>query len=261
MNENIVQKQPRWLISRMRRPDAPIGLYCFPHAGGSPGEYVRWSDDLPNVQVWGVQLPGRGSRMSEPAVTRMSALVEQVLESVDFGERFALFGHSLGSLVAFEVARGLQARGRPLPQQLFVSSAPPPPSMSHSSRPLHTLPDDELLARVEAMWGALPSAVKTTPELLRVTMGPFRNDLAILETYVHEPSGPLKCSVTAFAGSQEAPIARDLSGWRDHTVGGFESHLLPGHHFYHREQRPALLRIVADSLRTGSSTAPEQRSA
>ncbi|MFE2276716.1 thioesterase II family protein [Streptomyces sp. NPDC059454] len=254
MSSTMAQRPPRWLVHKTRHPDAPIDLYCFPHAGGSPGEYVRWADGLPHVQVWGVQLPGRGSRMAEAAITRMPALVEQVLEGIDFGKRFALFGHSLGSLVAFEVARGLQARGRPLPRRLLVSSVPAPSRLSHRSPALHTLPDGELLDQVQALWGAFPEAVTARPDLLRVTLASFRDDLALFENYTYLPGEPLQCPVTAFAGSQEPEAIRDLRGWRAHTAGGFAAHLLPGYHFYHREQRPELLRLIADTLRQDGDT-------
>ncbi|GAA2777035.1 thioesterase II family protein [Saccharopolyspora taberi] len=237
----------RWLVRRVRRPDAPIDLYCFPHAGGSAGEYVRWSDDLAEAQVWGVQLPGRASRMSEPSITRMDELVERVVDGIDFGERFALFGHSLGSLVAFEVARALQRDGKPLPQRLFVSSGPPPPVPRGTER-IHDLPDDAFLTRVEQLWGALPEPIKSNADLLKIALGQFRADLAVFETYEHQPGPPLDSPITAFAGAQEA-LAADLDGWKAHTAADFESHVLPGHHFYLREQKAELLRHIAGALR------------
>src|SRR5205823_943244 len=91
-----------WLVCRQRRPEAAMRLYCLPHSGGSAGEYVRWSDGLPGVEVWGVQLPGRGQRVGEPPLTRMPALVAALVASVPFRPPFALFGHSLGGLVAYE---------------------------------------------------------------------------------------------------------------------------------------------------------------
>ncbi|RKH39255.1 thioesterase, partial [Corallococcus sp. AB050B] len=96
-------------------------LFCFPHSGGSVGEYVRWADLLPDLEVWGVQFPGRGARAEEAPFTRLNELVDALVRAVDFGASFAFFGHSLGALVAFETARRLRDLGRTPPDALFLS--------------------------------------------------------------------------------------------------------------------------------------------
>ncbi|RKG78833.1 thioesterase, partial [Corallococcus exercitus] len=115
-----------WLACRIRRPDASMRLFCFPHSGGSVGEYVRWADLLPDIEVLGIQLPGRGARAEEAPFTRLHDLVDTLVREVDFGTSFAFFGHSLGALVAFETARRLRDLGRAIPSALFLSAAPAP---------------------------------------------------------------------------------------------------------------------------------------
>lgn len=236
-----------WLATRARRPGARAGLFCFPHAGGAPGEYVRWADDLPGVQVWAVQFPGRATRWREPPFTRMAPLVGAVLESVPFGGRFALFGHSLGALVAYEVARALHARGGPRPVHLLVSGCPPPSGVRVEA-PIHGLSGRDLLAVIERRWGPLPPTVRRDPELLERTVGCFRSDLEVVETYRHLPGEPLDCPVTALAGSGD-PVRDRLDGWSAHTTGTFTRRVFPGGHFYFREQRAELLRVIDDSSR------------
>lgn len=229
----------RWLVRRKPRPEARIDLYCFPHAGGSPGEYVRWADHLPDVQVWGVQYPGRGSNARTPPQTRMEPLVEYIVDGVAFTRPFVLFGHSLGGLVAFEVARALRERDRALPERLVVSATPPPP-LPRRSEFVHTLPDDELIDLVGRRWGGLPAAVLADPALRASVIAQHRADLAVFETYEYRPDPRLPCPISAFVGDGEADTL-GMDGWRLHTDGDFDLCVLPGGHFYLRDSRDEFL--------------------
>ncbi|WP_433333361.1 thioesterase II family protein [Spirillospora sp. CA-294931] len=232
-----------WLACRERRPDAGVQLYCFPHAGGGPAEYVRWSDALPGVQVWGLRPPGRESRLAEPPFTRMTRLVEAIVESVPFERPCAFFGHSLGALVAFEAARALRDR----PVRLVVSACPPPAEAVEGPA-LHVLPDAELLAEIDRSWGALPEAVRADPEFLAQTLVRFRADLEVLETYRYGPGAPLDCPITAVGGDRDRHTGR-MRGWRDHTTGTFDLRVLPGDHFYLRDRRDELLVLLETLLK------------
>lgn len=245
------RSRPRWLVSRPGPPGAVADLYCFPHAGGSPGEYARWGDDLPDVRLRALQLPGRGARLAEPPYTRMAPLVAAISEQVPFRRPLVLFGHSLGGLVAFEVARALRERGLE-PGQVFLSSCPPPP-VPHDGEKVYTLPDAGLLAEVQRRWGPLPAEVTASPRLASVAAACFRADLEVYETYEFEPGEPLTCPVTVLAGTGErAALAMD--GWRAHTTGPLREHYLPGGHFYHRQQRQRLLATIHHALTTDPAT-------
>ncbi|MFF3911429.1 thioesterase II family protein [Streptomyces sp. NPDC001848] len=236
----------RWLAGRQPRTDTTLDLYCFAHAGGSAGEFLRWSADLPGVRVWAVKMPGRAPRQDEPPYTRMTALVDDLVEQVDFGRRdFAFFGHSLGSIVAFEVARALRRAGRRQPRRLLLSSAQPPPI------PLgpitHTLPGDELLAEAESRWGGLPQVIHEEPELKELVIGYFRADAELAETYQYVDEEPLDVPITAFVGDEEDVTLLD---WHVHTREACDGHVLRGGHFYFRdpEQQQALVRLIRRAL-------------
>src|SRR5712672_1543756 len=141
-----------WLACRQRRPDAAVRLYCFPHSGGSAGEYVRWSDWLPGIEVWGLQLPGRGPRLAEEPYLRVDALVEAIVDSVAFRPPFAFFGHSLGAVVAFETARALRDRSGPKPEALILS-AYHAPHLPNTTPEVHRLPGAQLWPIVERQFG------------------------------------------------------------------------------------------------------------
>lgn len=237
-----------WTVRRIRRPGAGSSLYCFPHAGGSPGEYVRWSDELPDVQLWGMHLPGRTTRSAEPAFTRVAPLVDAVLSAVRFTPPFTLFGHSLGALVAFEVARELRRRDLPAPERLILSSCPAPPFPA-PSRPVHTLPDDDLLAEIERRSGDPLDHLRDDPVLRAAALACYRADFALLENHVHVPGRPLDCPVTLLAGADER-LLPDAEAWAAYTGGPVERRLLPGGHFYFRTARPQTLSVLRETVST-----------
>jgi surfactin synthase thioesterase subunit len=244
-----------WLACRLRRPEAPVRLFCFPHSGGSVGEYVRWADLLPGVEVWGVQLPGRGARAEEAPFTRVDALVDTLVGAVDFGTRFAFFGHSLGALVAFETARRLRERGRPPPEWLFLSAAPAP-QLPPRGIPASHLDEDGLLTALEPTYGELAVELREDPELRELILPGLRADLLLVESYRHEARAPLDSGMTVLGGTRDDLTRDALEAWRVHATGPFQLHLLPGGHFYLREQRDTLLRLVAETLSSPQDVKP-----
>ncbi|RPK84167.1 MULTISPECIES: alpha/beta fold hydrolase [Streptomyces] len=234
---------PRWLARRRERPDAALRLYVFAHAGGSPGEYLLWSDQLPDLELHGVQLPGRGARLAEPAYDDLSRLVVDLVDQARFEAPYAFFGHSFGALVAYETARALQARGLPGPERLFLSSCPSPDTVDAGRSRLHTLPDDRFIAESEQRWGALPAQVRTDPRLRRIVVEPLRADIGIFETYTHRPGPRLTVPATLITGAAErGRLTTD--GWAGHVGAITGEHELPGGHFHFRENPEPLLDLL-----------------
>ncbi|MBT2385830.1 thioesterase II family protein [Streptomyces sp. ISL-11] len=241
---------PRWLIGGAPRPAAPK-LYCFAHGGGSAAEYFRWARELPGAHFQAVQLPGRGARAAEPPFTSMDALVEAFLAEVPLGAGgapYAFFGHSLGALVSYEIARGLRAAGRPLPSRLVVSGFPAP-HLPRAVEPLHRLPDDELIDAVARVHGGIPEEVLASAELRALTATALRADYQVLETYTWRAEEPLDVPVTVFGGRDDHVTAEQLEAWRELTTAEVSVRRFPGGHFYLREQPAAVLRALAGALR------------
>ena len=235
-----------WLSSRKPAAETAVDIYCFAPAGGSAGEFLRWSGGLTGIRLWAVKMPGRPPREAEPPYTRMTDLVGDLLAQVDFGRReFAFFGHSLGALVAFEVTRALRRKGRRLPRQLFVSSMQPPPLGVRKAASL--LPGEEFLGEIQRRWGALPQEVSSDPVLRERLIGYLRADARIAETYRYRQEEPLQVPITAFAGDQQD---RAQLGWQAQSSAGYPAHTLRGGHFYFRdqEQRAELLRLISQAL-------------
>lgn len=227
-------------------PHASVAtLYCFPHAGGAGGEYARWVAHTQGLRLAAVQPPGRAHDLKQSALTSMPELVSAILDQVEFTPPFALFGHSLGALVAFEVARALQ----PKPLRLFVSSCPAPPLLTKSSS-LHLLDDTELHAEIEQRWGPLPAAATSDKELLTAALACYRADLQVLETYEYVPGPRLHSPVTAVVGDAEPNGAAWTEGWRDQTDGDFASSVRPGGHFHTRQDTEGLVGLLTDTVRS-----------
>ncbi|GAA4080146.1 thioesterase II family protein [Nonomuraea soli] len=235
----------RWLLCRRRRPGAASRLYCFPHSGGAAGEYVRWSDALPGTEVWGVQPPGRGGRLAEPAFDSMAALVEAVVGEAAFEPPYTLFGHSLGALVAYETALLLRERGLPAPERLILS-AYGSPYLHRPGEPVHELGDTALMEAVERAYGPLPDAVREDAELRSLVLGGLRADLAIVATYRPAPAVPLDIPITVVGGADDAESPERLVAWHGLTTGPFDLRLFPGGHFYFRERSDELMRFLAE---------------
>ena len=213
-----------------RRDTARFRVYAFHHAGGSASGYL-WRKYFPDeIEVCAVQLPGRESRFMQAPITRMDAVVDElapiIMSTVDLP--FAFFGHSMGALIAFNVARRLHAAGAPLPRQLFVSAhrAPHLPDRE----PIHGLADDEFLARLG------DSRLASLDEEMRgIFLSIVRADITICESYRYEPAPALPCPITALGGVEDHMASEaELRGWEMHTSSSFDLELFSGGHFYLR---------------------------
>lgn len=216
--------------------DGTFTLYCLAHAGGSAVPYSRWSAFLPHsVRVEPVELPGHGARLREPLIDRMDRLIAEVVRMIrpQRSARFALFGHSFGALLGFEVARRLAQLGCP-PQALLVG-AHNGPAEPLSHRPIHRLPDPAFVTAL-SRYGGLPEGLVAEPDLLRTYLPAIRNDLRLEETYGRPPGPALDIPVTAFAGRRDLLTdAQGVLGWERETTREFDLTLLTGGHFFSGE--------------------------
>jgi len=231
-------------------PRAHLRLFCFPYAGGGASAYRGWAASLPaDVEVCPVQLPGRESRLREPAFVRPEPLVLALADVLQplLDLPYAFFGHSLGALIAFELARELRRRAQPLPVHLFVS-ARRAPQVPARERPIHDLPEEEFLAELRKLKGT-PEEVLQHAELMRLLGPVLRADFAVNETYAYVAGEPLDLGISAFGGLGDEEVTReDLAQWSDHTRGPFRLRMLPGDHFFLHSGRDLITESVARDL-------------
>ena len=232
-----------------------VRLLCLPYAGGAAAAVFRtWKTQLPPVaEVQPVELPGRATRLAEAPCRRIhelaSSLVDGLQESRE--EPLALFGHSLGALLAFEVARELRRRGGPAPLHLFVSSRRGP-RIPEAEAPIHELPDSLFVELMQRRYYAIPEEVLREPELMQLLLPTLRADFEMLETYHYADEQPLECPITATGGLEDPRVPLEaLEAWAHETTGAFRLQRFRGGHFYFREAHGELTQLVRRTLEGG----------
>ena len=239
-----------WIACRKPNPQARLRLFCFPYAGTGASIFRNWSAGLPDdIEVCPIQFPGRGTRQMEVPFTQLSGLVQSLAQDLApiLDKPFAFFGHSLGALVGFELARHLWKQLRVRPVRLFVSGDRAP-QLAPRHRPIHALPTGEFLNELRRLNGT-PVQLLENMELMQIMLPVLRADFSIYETYVYSTEPPLNCLISGFGGLQDQRVSRDdLEAWRDQTSESFSLRMFPGDHFYLNATRPLLLQLLSQEL-------------
>jgi medium-chain acyl-[acyl-carrier-protein] hydrolase len=247
----------RWLAYREVNPRARLRMFCFPYAGGGASIYRGWAASLPaDLEVCPVQLPGRESRMREEPFRRCEDMVPPIADVLRpyMDLPFVFFGHSMGGLIGFELARELRRRGQPLPLQLLVSGRRAP-HLPAREKPIHDLPEPEFLVELRQLNGT-PEEVLQHEELMRLLTPLLRADFSVNETYVYTEEEPFDFGISAFGGLGDEEVTRDdVEAWRDHTRGRFRMRMMPGDHFFLHGSKDLVLEAVSRDLAEIAATA------
>jgi surfactin synthase thioesterase subunit len=225
-------------------------LFCFPYAGAGASIFRLWSELLPaDVELCAPVLPGREVRVNEPAIADMPALITSLLERI--GPRltlpYALFGHSLGAFVAFDLAQEIAARGLAQPVRLFVS-AQRGPSLPYPGTPIFHLPDGEFLKGVTERYQRFPPALLREEAFMRVLLPMLRADFTLVEDYKYRATAKLSCPITVFGGTEDKLTKEQLEAWSKETIAPTTVHFLPGGHFFMDSARKELVAFILNDL-------------
>jgi len=266
-----------WLVRLRAQPNATARLVCVPYAGGGASAYQAWSGDLPDVEVWAAELPGRERRFAEPAATSIDEVVEPLADAITAQVRppWVLFGHSMGGLVAWRLAELLYRRatgdtaslenpgkaGRAqvaavgstpaAPACLFLSGTRPPnlPAVAGT----HDFDDASLLAWLSEL-GGLPAEVVEDRQLVELILPTIRADLKLCDTFDRASIIPLPVPLVAFAGTAD-PLATvdEVAAWHRYAAGGFRLVRVRGDHFFLHQHRRQVTHVIGEWLRARPS--------
>jgi surfactin synthase thioesterase subunit len=237
-----------WLRRFNPEPGQGVRLVLLPHAGGSASYFFAMSKALsPVADVLAIQYPGRQDRLADPCIDNVDGLAAGVFAALEplTDRPIALFGHSLGASVAFEVARCLEQDGL-VPSCLFVSGRrAPAANVDHGT---YRLSDDGLLAEMQLLSGT-DERVLADQELVRMVLPAIRNDYQAAETYTYRPGPVLGCPIVAMVGDRDPRVpVETVRNWVDYTTGQFELQVFAGGHFYLDTHRAEVIEAVMQRL-------------
>ncbi|NJP66267.1 thioesterase II family protein [Streptomyces spiramenti] len=237
-----------WIRRFRPAPEAAVRLACFPHAGGSASYFHPVAQALaPAAEVLAVQYPGRQDRHREPCLESVAELADGATAALRpwAGKPLALFGHSLGAIVAFEVALRLSREGS-APVSLIASGRRAPSRYRDES--LHQASDGRLLSEVDRLSGTA-AGILDDPDLVRMLLPALRADYRAVERYRSEPGAAVDCPVLVLTGDQD-PLTtlEEARAWEAHTTGDCTVDVYPGGHFYLNDHAPKVIAAISDHL-------------
>ncbi|AJE80646.1 thioesterase [Streptomyces albus] len=240
-----------WVRRFHPAPEKPVRLVCLPHAGGSASFFFPFSAALaPHADVLAIQYPGRQDRRGEPLLGTVQELTDAVLEALrPWHDRpLVFFGHSMGAVLSFELARRFEREGAPV--QGLIASGRRAPTV-HREENVHQRGDDALIAEIRALSGT-DTGLLADEELLRMVLPAIRSDYKAIETYRYRPDGtqpPLTSPVSVLTGESDPRVSiPEAQAWQELSSGKFTFRSFPGGHFYLTPRQAEVTRAVAEDL-------------
>ncbi len=229
-----------------------VKLFCFPYAGGAASAYSQWRQFLnPGIELRAIELAARGRRMREPNYIKLDDAVDDVFNIIKpelFQSPYALFGHSMGSMIAFELVYKIRRSFLPAPVHIFFSGRCAPFVPRDKKRRLHHLSDKDFKEQLLEM-GGTPKDLFDHPELLEVFLPLLKGDFTLTETYTHpQKDSPIDCNITVLSGKQDEDTTEEVEAWRPHTSGNCDIHYFEGGHFFIHEETKRVLDIVNNKI-------------
>lgn len=242
--------QAAWFQHLSQSKSPVLRVFCFPYAGASAEVYRNWQRLFPfHIDLCLVHLPGRGRRLKERPFTRIAPLVQVIAEHIQHETNipYALYGHSMGALISFELARELFRSHNRGPEHLFVSGRHAP-QWPRDEPITFNLPHDEFISELQRLEGT-PAEVLNNPELLEVFEGLLRADFEAVETYEYRPGKPLPCPITVYGGLQDKHVpGESCRAWQEQTLASCKVRMFPGGHFFIRDQQPDFVNVFRNDV-------------
>jgi surfactin synthase thioesterase subunit len=237
-----------WLDRDREHSLAPSRMFCLPYVGGGAWIYRGWSDcGGKEVEVIPIALPGRDKRLLEKPYSDLFLLVRALADVLPLDKPFTLFGHSMGALIAFELATELQRRDSRLPFCLFASGCGAP-QVPRRNPLRHLLSDVALVAELRDL-GGTPDEVLRDSGLMELFLPTIRADFAIVETYEYTQSNSLGCPIVVLHGDEDRETTRDDAlAWRLRTSNTFRMETFHGDHFFLHAAKQSIVRLITNEV-------------
>ena len=223
-----------WFLTPQARPNAKMRIICFPYAGGNASTFSHWASQLPDdIELVAAQYPGRTSRIFEPMHNKMDDLVADLITAIPkyLDKPYILFGHSLGSRVAFELMYQINMLSMPKPKH-FIASGSRGPQYLSSNGSIYHLKDEEFINESRGLNGT-PQAVLDNKELMDLFLPMLKADFEIADKYCYNKNETFNCPISVLGGEEDFDISLSkLNGWGDHFTTDVDIHMLPGNHFF-----------------------------
>ncbi|MBW4617158.1 MAG: acyltransferase domain-containing protein [Desmonostoc vinosum HA7617-LM4] len=246
----LANQRASWVAYYKPKPNSYLRLFCFHPWGSSASIFKKWSDELPlNIEVIPIQLPGRQQRLKEKPFTDFAALIQVLGDLIHpyLDKPFAFYGHSMGALIAFELAYIVKVKYNINPQYLFLGSAQAISDISFLKRIKNCSQNQILNYLVEI--SEIPEAIYNDKSLFEELMEIFKADLQLLQSYDYKEQEPLDCPIYAFGGVDDASLSeKQLSLWSHHTQNTFKLQMLPGKHMFLNNSQKSLLDIISQEI-------------
>lgn len=236
----------KWFLVTKPKPQAEFRLFCFPYAGGSATAYSAWAELLPdNVELVAIQPPGRANRLGEPLLTSVPDMAGGVADAIGpwLDRPYMIYGHSLGSIVSFELLHALRARGLALPFHYFCG-ARRAPHFPPRIAPIHNYPLEEFKAELKTLNGT-PEIILNNADLMDIFVPILRTDFKAAYNYRREPAIRIECPASVFNGAKDDKVLEeDMMGWQEHFAGKVDFRTFEGGHFFMDENRQDVLDAI-----------------
>ncbi|QDT09539.1 thioesterase II family protein [Planctomycetes bacterium K23_9] len=235
-------------FSQLTDTAAPGAIVCLPYAGMGSAAFSGWRNSkFDAADIFAAQLPGRDGRLHDPPIDNAVELAGHLADAVSgspLADRpLTLLGCSFGGVVAYELACQLRLRGRNI-QHLVVAACRPPSALSVTD-PVASLPDQDMISKLQDWYDAIPPEIGNNPDILELVLPAIRADMHVYETYAYRDAEPLACPITAIGGSDDRMVSiNDLHGWQKETSAKFSCRQFAGNHFFVNNQFATVLRYL-----------------
>lgn len=231
----------KWFFVLKKVIDPKIRLFCFPYAGGSATVFNSWVNQLPEeVELVAIQLPGRGSRMSEPLYTDMDSLANDLTDEIQAltDVPYLFFGHSMGSRIAFKVLQKLETLGKG--PMHFIASGSAAPNIPRGKKSIYDLPEDEFISELKKFNGT-PEVVFQHEELMELCLPILRADFQIVDTYLENSTTQFNCGLDIWGGEEDEICNESLSMWSNFFNDSGKVTKFVSDHFFIEKEKNAVL--------------------